>query len=205
MEPKAHWEKVYKTKSDKEVSWFEDLPKTSLHLINELDIDLSDSIIDVGGGNSNLISELYKKGFRDLTVLDISGNSIEKTQKKMGDGAKNIHWIESDILEFAPEKKYTLWHDRATFHFLTDPEDKLKYKSRLIHALKENGYFVLSTFSYEGPKKCSGLDICQYDTKLLTQIFDDTFELKKIFNENHKTPFNTTQNFIFSIWKVRSN
>lgn len=203
MELKEHWEKVYAEKSDLEVSWYQESPAISLELIKEAGLGKSASIIDIGGGNSNLTGALHKDGYSDLTVLDISANSIGRMQQKLGSTAKKIHWIESNILQFTPIRKYQLWHDRATFHFLTSDEEHKTYRSRLEDALEENGIFILATFSTEGPKKCSGLDICQYDCNRLNQLFCKSFELLNVVQDDHQTPFNTSQNFIYSMWKKR--
>jgi len=201
MELKAHWEKVYNSKTDTEVSWFQEIPVTSLHLIEGLKLNLSDAIIDIGGGNSNLIPLLNKKGYHDLTVLDISGMSLSRVQRKMGVACKNINRIESDILEFMPYKKYKLWHDRATFHFITTVDGKKKYRDQLINSLDVNGYFILATFSSIGPNKCSGLDVCQHDIESLSEIFGDSFQLIRDSKEEHITPSGAVQDFIFTVWK----
>lgn len=204
MDIKAHWEKIYADKSDQEVSWYQPFPETSLQLIDELKLGYGDAIIDIGGGNSNLTAALFKKGYTDLTVLDISEKSLNRMRQKLGVTFKNIKWVESDVKEFLTIKKYKLWYDRAAFHFLTSKEDKMVYVEKLIQALEPKGYFILSTFSSDGPGKCSGLDICQYNLASLKSIFEDSFELLNVFNEDHVTPFETKQNFIFSIWKTRN-
>ena len=201
MELKLHWDKIYTNKSDVEVSWFEKVPATSLKLIEELKLGKADSIIDVGGGNSNLTSELLRKGYHDLSVLDISTKSIEKMKRKMGEDSMLINWIDADILNYSGHKKYHIWHDRAVFHFLADLEYQKKYKSTLLMSLKDNGYLILSTFSTSGPEKCSGLDVCRHDEKSLQSIFGDSLQLLNIFNEDHTTPLGGLQNFIFSVWK----
>ncbi len=203
MELKAHWEKIYAEKSDREVSWYQESPEISARLIDELRVQFADPIIDIGAGNSNLTTILFEKGFSNLTVLDISGNSINRMQQKLGAAAKNINWIESDILKYDPPQKYRLWHDRAAFHFFTSEESKHVYKKKLMKALGKNGLFILSTFSNDGPEKCSGLDICQYNLPSLKSVFEDSFELLNAFNHDHKTPFNNSQSFIFSIWRKR--
>lgn len=198
---KDHWDNIYKEKSDRDLSWYQEYPETSLKLIDELKLKITDPIIDVGGGNSNLAYQLNLRGYTDLSVLEISGVSIRKMQLKLEDAAENIKWIASNVLDFEPEKKYKLWHDRAVFHFLIPLEDKIKYKSRLISSLDKNGYFILSTFSSDGPARCSGLEVCQYDLASLRSIFDDAFELLNVFNEDHITRSGNAQNFIFSVWK----
>ncbi len=200
-ESKLHWEKIYSNKLDQEVSWYQEIPQTSLQLISETSTDKTAPIIDIGGGNSNLTHELLKCGYKDLTVLDISGKSLHRTKKKIGNSSKEISWIEADVLDLDETKKYQIWHDRAVFHFLTDQESKYRYKTKLCALIQDSGYFILSTFSTCGPKKCSGLDVSQYDEKSLQSIFDESFQLLNLFNEDHKTPSGGIQNFIFSVWK----
>lgn len=202
-ESKLHWEKIYSQKTDEEVSWYQEVPQTSLRLIEELSTKKTESIIDIGGGNSNLTHELLKNGFNNLSVLDISGRSIDRMKRKLGNKSTEISWIESDILELKDLTKYKIWHDRAVFHFLTDQRTIFTYKSRLLEMLQKHGYFILSTFSCSGPKKCSGLDISQYDEKSLITIFSDSFELLDLFHEDHTTPSGSIQNFITSVWKKK--
>jgi len=200
-ERKHHWEKVYETKGDHEVSWYQEMPYTSLNLIDSLNLKKESSIIDVGGGNSNLVIELSKKGFKNLSVLDISGKSLERTKSKIGQTATNINWIVSDILDFQPSCEFTLWHDRATFHFLTETEDIEKYIKIVSNTIKKDGYLIIATFSKSGPKKCSGLDIAQYTKEKLQDLFDRSFEPIQSFEEMHKTPFKTNQDFICTVFK----
>lgn len=198
---KDHWETVYETKGDQEVSWYQEIPKTSLKIIDSIHLSKEDPIIDIGGGNSNLVGELSNKGFTNLSVLDISANSLERTKSKLGKEAEDIQWIVSDMIEFQPPQQYTLWHDRATFHFLVNEKDITKYVSIASEAIKKGGYLIIATFSTSGPKKCSGLEIAQYSREKLLRLFDDNFELTKSFEEVHTTPFETEQNFIFSVFK----
>ncbi|MEZ4773784.1 MAG: class I SAM-dependent methyltransferase [Bacteroidia bacterium] len=202
---KDHWENVYETKSDQEVSWYQEIPDTSLNLINSLSLDKEDSIIDIGGGNSNLVSELSKKGFTNLSVLDISAKSLERTKSKLGQKSTEIQWIVSDILEFQPPQQYSLWHDRATFHFLIHENDILQYVNIVSKAIKKEGYLIVATFSASGPKKCSGLEITQYSKEKLQSLFHESFELIQSFEEVHKTPFETEQNFVYTIFKRKEH
>ena len=202
---KDHWENVYETKSDQEVSWYQEIPVTSLNVINSLSLDKEDSIIDIGGGNSNLVSELSKKGFTNLSVLDISAKSLERTKSKLGLKSTEIQWIVSDILEFQPPQQYSLWHDRATFHFLIQENDVLQYVNIVSKAIKKGGFLIVATFSTSGPKKCSGLEITQYSKEKLQSLFHESFELIQSFEEVHKTPFETEQNFVYTIFKRKEH
>ena len=144
---KQHWENVYDTKGDNEVSWYEEIPKTSLRQIEKLNLNKKVAIIDIGGGNSNLIGELQKQEFTNLSVLDISGKALERTKRKLGEKAEKINWIVSDILGFRPTQQYEVWNDRAVFHFLTTTEDIANYVNLVSHSINKKGYFILATFS----------------------------------------------------------
>lgn len=202
-ERKQHWEYVYKYKEDKEVSWYQEIPEASLKLINSLQINKDNSIIDVGGGNSNLVSSLCKQGFSNVSVLDISTNSLERTKVKLGKKSNEVQWIVTDILEFEPAQHYDLWHDRATFHFLTNQKDIKQYVNIVQKAINKHGYLIIATFSTTGPLKCSGLEVTQYDKEKLQFLFNESFELIKWFEEIHKTPFDSEQNFIYAVFKKR--
>lgn len=198
---KQHWENVYETKTDQEVSWYQETPTTSLELIASFNLDKGASIIDVGGGNSNLAGELLKQGYTNLSVLDISAKSLERAKSKLVQEADKIYWIVSDILDFHPKQQYDLWHDRATFHFLTVKKDIEKYVNIVGEAIKTGGYLIIATFSMSGQKKCSGLDITQYSKEKLRGLFTESFELVKSFEEVHQTPFDTKQNFIYTLFR----
>lgn len=200
---KKHWENVYGTNADHQVSWYQEVPETSINLIKELNLNKEAAIIDVGGGNSNLTAHLLKQGFNDLTVLDISAKALERTRGKMGSEAARVNWIVSDVLAFEPERKYDLWHDRATFHFLTRADDVAGYIARVCQAIKPGGYLVLGTFSKSGPEKCSGLNITQYSADELQQLFGEHFTMVNSLDAVHQTPFNTEQEFVFAVFRKK--
>ncbi len=191
---KAHWENVYNTKSPKEVSWTQKRPEVSLEFLDSLELPHTTSIIDVGGGDSLLVDFLLEEGFEDITVLDISAKAIEKAKKRLGDRAKNVKWVVSDIVDFKPERNYDVWHDRAAFHFLTKPDQVKSYVDIVNKCV--NSYLVIGTFSLDGPKKCSGLDITQYSPESMGSTFTG-FNTLNCRTHDHITPFGTTQNFIF--------
>ena len=195
MNNQDHWENVYCTKQPDEVSWTQENPKTSLDLINGFNLPKSVSIIDIGGGDSNLVDYLLEQGYYNITVLDISAQALEKAKKRLGKNADKVKWIVSDITNFKPTEIYDVWHDRATFHFLTTTEQIKTYFSIAQKAVKQ--YLTIGTFSDKGPKKCSGLDIKQYTESELVATFDNAFEKINCTTEDHTTPFNTTQNFLF--------
>ncbi|WP_431163809.1 class I SAM-dependent methyltransferase [Flagellimonas beolgyonensis] len=191
---KAHWENVYNTKSPKEVSWTQKRPEVSLEFLDSFELPHTTSIIDVGGGDSLLVDFLLEEGFEDITVLDISAKAIEKAKKRLGDRAKNVKWVVSDIVDFKPERNYDVWHDRAAFHFLTEPNQVKSYVDIVNKCV--NSYLVIGTFSLDGPKKCSGLDITQYSPESMGSTFTG-FNTLNCRTHDHVTPFGTTQNFVF--------
>lgn len=198
-ENKQHWETVYKTKTPEQVSWTQETPQTSLDFIQSFGLSKSAKIIDIGGGDSNLVDHLIEQGYDNITVLDISGKAIERAKKRLGDKSNKVTWIESDVTQFVPETNYDIWHDRATFHFLTDSDKINTYKTLVTnHVL---GFMSIGTFSNNGPLKCSGLEIKQYTSDSLFDTFNESFELTKSSVVDHKTPFDTVQNFIFCGFK----
>lgn len=202
FDQKNHWETVYETKQPDQVSWTQAIPKTSLEFIHSFNLPKDASIIDIGGGDSKLVDFLLDEDFTDITVLDISSKALERTKLRLGENAEKIKWIVSNITEFKPTRHYDLWHDRAAFHFLTTPEQKNIYLS-LIHNTVDK-YLILGTFSEDGPKKCSGLEISQYSEETLSDFLGNSFEKIKCLTEDHATPFNTIQNFLFCSFKKRS-
>jgi SAM-dependent methyltransferase len=200
MSTKSHWEKIYSEKSPQEVSWTQDVPETSIEFFNDFKLSKTSPIIDVGGGESKFVDYLLEEGYQDISVLDISENAIKRAKERLGKKSKNIKWIVCDINDFKPMKKYALWHDRAVFHFLTSDININKYVEN-VKLYSEN--FIVGTFSTSGPKKCSGLDITQYNKSLLSKLFEEFMAIKKIEHINHITPFETTQNFIFCSFSAK--
>jgi len=196
---KEHWENIYSTKGMQEVSWFQQVPETSLALIQKVAPAKDAAIIDVGGGDGFLADNLLELGYTNITVLDISENAINRAKARIGKLAEKVKWIVSDITKFVPEQQYAVWHDRAVFHFLTKEKDINSYKELVNSAV--SGYFVLATFSDEGPNKCSGLEICKYSELDLKKQFEEAFSVVDSFKENHSTPFETIQNFTFSVFQ----
>lgn len=194
---KEHWEKIYSTKQPNEVSWTQEHPKTSLDFIHGFHLPKEASIIDIGGGDSQLVDRLIDEGFEDVTVLDISEHALRRAQTRLGQKSKKVKWIVSDVTEFKVEKTFDVWHDRATFHFLTRVDQINKYLERAKYGLKESGFLTIGTFSESGPQKCSGLEIRQYSEETLQRQLNNGFKKIRCITENHRTPFNTLQNFLF--------
>jgi hypothetical protein len=200
---KDHWEQVYATKQPNEVSWTQEVPQTSLDFIHSFGIPKTASVIDVGGGDSKLADHLLDEGFRDITVLDISAKAIERAKARLGERAAMVNWIVSDITAFRPERRYDVWHDRAAFHFLTTASQIEQYLA--IAQMATKGYMTIGTFSEEGPQKCSGLNIKQYNEVELESILSKGFSKMGCITEDHITPFNTKQNFLFCSFRSRLN
>jgi len=194
---KNHWENVYQKLSPAEVGWYQAYPEKSLKLINTTCADTRCKIIDVGAGTSILSKHLIDQGYRKLTVLDISGSSIEKAQSQLGTRSDRVKWIEADITKHILRESYDVWHDRAVFHFLTRIEDRKSYLKSLNLSLKLNGHLIMSTFSLDGPPKCSGLNVVRYSPETLQNELGDNFGLVESFTEKHVTPSGVPQNFIF--------
>jgi ubiquinone/menaquinone biosynthesis C-methylase UbiE len=185
-ETKSHWEEVYNKKSYKDASWYQERPETSLKFIAELDLPECSKIIDVGGGDSNLVDYLLKEGYRDISVLDISAKALGKAKTRLNNDAEKVNWIVADASEFEATQVYHLWHDRAAFHFLTEEKQIENYIRTLENSVASGGFVILATFSKEGPVKCSGRTIKQYSKEDLQALLQDKFALLKCENLDHK-------------------
>ena len=201
FERKKHWGDVYQDKTPSELSWYQKEPKLSLELIRSTNAASNDAIIDIGAGTSVLVDYLKKEHYTNLTVLDISENAIAIAKKRLGKSAKSINWIVSDITKFDVFQKFSLWHDRALFHFLTDPSDRGIYVKALINAVRPEGHLIIATFAIGGPKKCSGLEIVQYDSEKMIAELGDNFKLVEERKEVHITPANKEQKFNFFLFR----
>jgi|TARA_B110000967_G_scaffold5746_1_gene5740 2-polyprenyl-3-methyl-5-hydroxy-6-metoxy-1,4-benzoquinol methylase len=203
LDKKKHWETVYETKNPDQVSWTQEIPKTSLDFIHSFGLKKTAKIIDIGGGDSKFVDYLLDEGFENITVLDISSKSLEKAKKRLGEKANKVNWIVSDISEFKPNMTFDVWHDRATFHFLTTTDQVKKYMKTARKSV--NGFLTIGTFSKNGPKKCSGLNIKQYNENELILELKEGFKKIKCIKEDHLTPFDTIQNFLFCSFKRQLN
>ncbi|MFV1917041.1 MAG: class I SAM-dependent methyltransferase [Patescibacteria group bacterium] len=203
---KQHWEKIYKEKdTTTDVSWYQNNPKTSIELILSTGAGKGASIIDIGGGDSRLVDRLLELKYKKIFVLDISGEALMKIKKRLGEKASSVTWIESDILKFNTKARFDVWHDRATFHFLTKGQDIFRYVKITDRFLKPGGFLIISTFSLSGPKKCSGLDTSRYSDSSMQKAFGEKFNYIKSFERIHETPFNTKQSFLWSVFKKPIN
>lgn len=205
LDRQSHWENIYQTKSLETLGWYQPKPETSLSLIGELKLNSSDAIIDIGGGDSLLADHLLATGHTDLTILDISAAAIERAKARIGaNWHEKINWVVSDITTFQSKTTYKLWHDRATFHFLTEKDDQIRYKEIVSSTVRDQGYFIIGTFSEKGPKKCSGIPIKQYSVEQLQLFFKDSFNMIKGFNSEHYTPNKIMQHYTFCVFQKKT-
>lgn len=194
---KLHWEKIYDEKNENEVSWFQKETNESIRMIQSAGIE-NPKLIDVGSGRSKLLKNLIKIGYNQLTYLDISESALEKSKEFLGEQSTKVTWISKDILNFKTDEKFDIWHDRAVFHFLNQENLIRKYIEIVEKNISESGHLIIGTFSENGPLKCSGLEVRRYSQKVIEKIFNRSFKLIDSFYYDHVTPFNTTQNFLFS-------
>lgn len=200
---KKHWDNIYETKKSDEVSWTEEIPVTSLNFIHSFRLNKKAKIIDVGGGESKFIDFLLDEGFENVSVLDISSKALDKAKERLGKRAKKVNWIVSDITKFIPDTTFDVWHDRATFHFLTQDSQITKYMKTIRKSVA--GYLIIGTFSDKGPEKCSGLEIKKYSEETLSKELQNGFDKIRCLTEDHITPFNTKQNFLFCSFRRHVN
>lgn len=200
MEPfnrKEHWENIYTTKALETVSWYQPAPHTSLDFIRDSGLPKTAAIIDIGGGDSFLTDHLLEASYENITVLDISEAAINRAKARLMQKATKVKWIVTDVTDFQPEAQYDFWHDRAAFHFLTEPEDIERYKQTLTNAISPEGILVIGTFSESGPKKCSGIEIKQYSAASLADTFAPIFGKQHCMPVEHTTPSGAVQHFVF--------
>ena len=198
-ETQDHWNRVYTTRAVDAVSWYQAQPKISLELIAAADLPVDAPIIDIGGGASVLVDCLLAQGRSALSVLDVSAAALANSRARLGANAAKVQWIEADVREFEPPQRYALWHDRAVFHFLTDPADRERYMAAMRRSLKPRAHVVVATFALDGPEKCSGLPVQRYDPATLSRTIGPAFELIAEEAHRHVTPWGATQSFQFSV------
>ena len=197
IDRKLHWEKIYRNKMSKEVSWYQQEPTLSLQLISKTQLAHDAPIIDVGGGASLLVDYLCGEAYTNVAVLDISAKALAFARDRLGDKASRVEWYQNDVTQFVPPHQFSLWHDRAVFHFLTDKTDRDNYVKVLNRALQPNGHIIIATFAIGGPTRCSGLDVVQYDAEKLMAELGSGFELVEKRTETHITPTNEEQKFAY--------
>ncbi|PLX63557.1 class I SAM-dependent methyltransferase [Sedimenticola selenatireducens] len=198
---KTHWEHIYQTRPSDEVSWFQPTPALSLELIEQCNLTPEDSIVDVGGGASKLVDHLIEAGYQSITVLDIARAALEVARSRLGEAANRVDWLEADATDFQLAHQVHLWHDRAVFHFLTQANDRHAYIANVKKTLLPGGHLIIAAFAPEGPKKCSNLDIVQYDSRKISVELGHAFELQQTRQETHKTPGGADQQFNYFLFR----
>jgi SAM-dependent methyltransferase len=195
---KAHWEWIYENKDPTEVSWYQAAPELSLKLIDETGLGREAPIIDVGGGASQLAARLLDAGYSDVTVADISATALARAREAIGDRARAISWVEADVRDHDFGREYSLWHDRAVFHFMVDPDDRKLYLETLRRSLRPGGHVVIAGFGPDGPERCSGLPVARYDGLELAATLGDEYQLITAESEVHITPSDARQEFVYA-------
>jgi SAM-dependent methyltransferase len=197
----AHWDSIYATKGEAEVSWFQDTPTPSLELFDLIGAQPFSAIIDIGGGESRLVDKLLERGFEDITVLDLSAKALAETRIRLGDKAKGVEWIVADVTQWQPSENYDVWHDRAAFHFLTSRREQTAYIQRLKAALRLGGHAIIGTFALDGPDKCSGLPVARHSAESVGALLGGDFALIDSRRHEHKTPWGVVHHFQFSTFR----
>ena len=200
---KAHWDSVWQTKSHDSTSWYQEVPATSLRFFETVKLSNTAPLIDIGSGASKLIDGWLSQGFRDITALDISANAFVQSKLRLGADADQVTFIEANVIDWQPERCYQLWHDRAVFHFLTDPDSRERYINTIMTALAPGAFFICGGFSTSGPQKCSGLEVQRYDPGRMAEVFAPWFEVLASENETHLTPARSEQHFLWSLFQRR--
>lgn len=201
----AHWQAAYAIKGEHGVSWFQDEPQPSLGLIEQVAAGVSAVVVDIGGGASRLADGLLDRNFQDVTVLDLSETSLAASQARLGPCAGRVRWIIADVTTWVPPRAYDVWHDRATFHFLTEPADRAAYLARLMQALRPGGHAIIATFAPDGPERCSSLTVVRYHASSLGRTLGPAFKLIGTQQHVHTTPLGAPQAFQFSVFRRASS
>lgn len=198
LDRQSHWENVYKSKDERDVSWFEERPELSLDLIHATGVKPNAAIIDIGGGASRLVDALLDEGFTALTVLDLSAAALAKARAGLGARSAQVQWIAADVTSWEPPQRYEVWHDRAALHFLTEAKDRAAYAACVLRAVVPGGYVIIATFAPDGPQRCSGLPVVRHDAASLGQMLGPSFALIEERHHAHHTPAGAIQRFQFS-------
>ncbi|MDH3538766.1 MAG: class I SAM-dependent methyltransferase [Acidimicrobiia bacterium] len=202
---REHWEKVYADRQPTTLSWYQENPARSLILIEETGVAEDAPIIDIGGGASRLVDRLSEVGFRALTVLDLAPAALGHAQERLGERARDIIWIEADVLDYSFAHTYAIWHDRAVFHFLTEESERARYVAQLESAVEPAGHVIIATFSLDGPEMCSGLPVQRHSPESLSDALGETFEPVGFQTEAHHTPRGAIQHFLYGRFRRPSD
>jgi SAM-dependent methyltransferase len=191
-----HWDQVYGQKASETLSWFQERPKLSLELIQAMHLPADAPILDVGAGTSSLADALLARGYRDVTLVDLSNHALQQVARRVA--PHPIETVVSDITAWRPSRRYALWHDRGLFHFLTDDAQRAAYRRTLIEALAPGGHVVIAGFTLDGPASCSGLPVQRYGVEELAEQFAGLLRLVAARREKHLTPTGLEQAFVYA-------
>ena len=191
----SHWDRVYDTKGEDGVSWYQSVPTVTLELLKEAGVDRDAATIDLGGGASVVVDHLLAEGYTDISVLDVSRVALDRTRARLGADAEPVHWLHRDIFDWIPDRRYQLWHDRAVFHFLVEEAERQTYVRTLRSGLAAHGQAIVATFDVDGPTHCSGLPVVRYGADDLAAIFAPYLDLVTFRREEHVTPAGLIQPF----------
>jgi SAM-dependent methyltransferase len=198
IDRQSHWDRVYATKRENEVSWFQETPTISLKLIRATGVTRQASIVDIGGGASRLVDALLSDGFETITVLDVSETALAAARTRLGARAAKVHWVSADATAWMPDASFDVWHDRAAFHFLTEAADRAAYAERVAIAMRPGGHVIIGTFAPDGPERCSGLPVVRHDADSLAVALGRSFQFIETRRHDHRTPAGGLQRFQFS-------
>ncbi|MBA2684243.1 MAG: class I SAM-dependent methyltransferase [Gemmatimonadaceae bacterium] len=200
MDVSGHWQRMYSQKAPEEVSWFQEIPSRSAALVQQVAPARAARILDVGGGASTLVDTLLASGYTALTVLDLAPAALAHAQARLGGAARTVTWVADDILTVKlPPASVDVWHDRAVFHFLTQPAERAAYLAQVRRVLRPGGYAVIATFAEDGPTRCSGLEVVRYSENALHAVFGDGYVLEHSEREMHTTPSGAAQAFTYCV------
>ena len=194
----GHWQTVFSTKGERDVSWFQERPDVSLEMIAATGVGRDAAIVDIGGGASRLVDALVAQSFAHVSVLDISEAALETARARLGPQAAQVQWIVADVTRWQPAQSYDVWHDRAAFHFLTSADDRAAYAERLKLAVRPGGHVIIATFALDGPERCSGLPVIRHDAASIGAVLGPAFRLIESRRHDHRTPGGAVQRFQFS-------
>ncbi|MEQ7154115.1 class I SAM-dependent methyltransferase [Brevundimonas aurifodinae] len=198
-----HWDRVYETIADDAVSWFEPEPRASLEALALADISVRASLVDVGAGSSRLVEQLLDRGATDLTVVDIASSAFETSRARLGSRALKVDWVVADVTQWCPDRRFDVWHDRALFHFLTEPWQRDGYRAALRSATAGGAWMIIATFADDGPDRCSGLPVQRYDGPSLTAEFASDFVAHDVWRDEHRSPGGVIQPFTWAVMRRR--
>jgi 2-polyprenyl-3-methyl-5-hydroxy-6-metoxy-1,4-benzoquinol methylase len=198
---KKHWTRVYEDKSSTDVSWYQQQPEPSLLALQRLSADPKSPFIDIGGGASNLVDALVEDGWQDVTVLDIAESALNVAKSRLGSKGNIVHWLHADITQWKPDRAYSIWHDRAVFHFMTTPAQREAYTAALDAGVAAGGAVIMATFALDGPERCSGLPVQRYNPEQLALVLGRNFNLTESWRESHLTPWGSSQSFNWCVFR----